>query len=167
MTAVPELRIREANFRRIRSDGRWVLYWMTANRRMGWNLALDRAVDWARELGRPVVVLEHLPCGNRWDTDRSHGFVLQGMAEHAAMAAGVPVTYYPYVESRAKEGESLVLSLAAEACVVVADERPQAEHCAMVDRVAAGSSVLVEAVDSNGLLPLAAKIGRASCRERV
>ncbi|HOI54240.1 MAG TPA: deoxyribodipyrimidine photolyase [Phycisphaerae bacterium] len=156
MTAVPEIRIRDASFRPVRGDGRWVLYWMTAHRRTRWSFALDRAVAWARQLGRPLVVLEHLPCGRRWDTDRSHAFVLQGMADNAAAMADAPAQYYPYVDHRAGDGEALAAALAAEACVVVADEFPDAAHRALATRLAARCPVLVESVDANGLLPLAA-----------
>ena len=37
----------------------FVLYWMTATRRLSWNYALDRAVDWALELDLPLVILSH------------------------------------------------------------------------------------------------------------
>ncbi|MBN2581556.1 MAG: deoxyribodipyrimidine photolyase [Planctomycetes bacterium] len=156
MTAVPEIRIRDANFRPVRRDGRLVLYWMTANRRPDWNFTLDRAIEWARQLRRPLVVLEHLPCGNRWDTDRSHRFVLQGMADNAAAFKPTPVTYYPYAERSPGDGEALVAALAAEACIVVADDFPCSGYPQMLARTAAKLPVLVEAVDSNGLLPLRA-----------
>ncbi len=156
VATVSEVRIRDTHFRPVRGDGRWVLYWMTAHRRAASNVALDRAVGWARQLGRPLVVLEHLPCGRRWDTDRSHAFVLQGMADNAAAMAGAAALYYPYVDRRAGDGEALAAALAAEACVVVADEFPDTTHAALVARLAAKCPVLVEAVDANGVLPLAA-----------
>ena len=84
----------------IRSEGAYVLYWMSAVRRLGWNFALQRAVGWAVELGRPLLVVEVLGCGGRWDTARHHRFVLQGMADNAAQAAGTAIGYYPYVEPR-------------------------------------------------------------------
>ena len=62
-TAVPSVRIRTANEGRVRTDGNHVLYWMIAARRPSFNFGLQRAADWARHLGRPLVVLEALACG--------------------------------------------------------------------------------------------------------
>ena len=58
MSAVPPLRVRPLNRAQIRSDGDYVLYWMTATRRLRWNYALDRAVGHAETLSKPLVVLE-------------------------------------------------------------------------------------------------------------
>ena len=52
MTAVPEIRIRSCNSAPVRGDGQYVLYWMIAFRRLGWNFALERAAEQARELGK-------------------------------------------------------------------------------------------------------------------
>jgi deoxyribodipyrimidine photo-lyase len=40
-------RIRNLNDRDLRSDGAYVLYWMTSPRRLSWNFALDRARELA------------------------------------------------------------------------------------------------------------------------
>ena len=80
---VPALRVRAANDRPLRPDGAYVLYWMTAFRRAGWNLALERAVEHARSLGKPLLVLEALRCDYRWASARLHAFVLAGMADNA------------------------------------------------------------------------------------
>jgi len=65
-----------------RRDGDFVLYWMTSSRRRRWNCALQRAVEWAREFRRPLLVLETLSSGLRWDSDRLHRFALDGLAEN-------------------------------------------------------------------------------------
>ena len=57
---VDPLRLRAGNDRPLRPRGRFVLYWMTRARRLGWSRALDRAVALARELRRPLVILEAL-----------------------------------------------------------------------------------------------------------
>jgi deoxyribodipyrimidine photo-lyase len=75
-SAVPSLRVRRANDRPVRADGGFVLYWMTAHRRVGWNFALDRALEWVRELGKPLVILEAQRAGDPWASDRLHRFVL-------------------------------------------------------------------------------------------
>ena len=81
--AIPLLRLSLLNDRPPKAEGEFVVYWMTAARRTRWNFALQRAVGWARELKRPLVIIEVLACGGRWDSDRHHRFVLQGMAGNA------------------------------------------------------------------------------------
>jgi deoxyribodipyrimidine photo-lyase len=156
VTEVPEIRIRACNEGEIRPGGAYVLYWMTAFRRLGWNFALERAAGWARRLGRPLVVLEPLRCGYAWANDRHHRFVLDGMAGHAARLAGSDVLYYPYVEPAAGAGKGLVEALGREAAVVVADDYPAFFLPRALAAAASRLPVLLEAVDSNGLLPLRA-----------
>ena len=95
---VPSLRVRAMNAAPVRADGAFVLYWMVAQRRVGWNFALDRALEWVRELGRPLVVLEALDVDYPWASDRLHRFVLDGMVDPARRLRGKPVLHYPYVE---------------------------------------------------------------------
>lgn len=156
VTGVPEIRIRIANRGQVRGDGEFVLYWMIASRRLGWSFALDRAASWARRLGRPLVILEPLRCGYRWAGDRHHRFVIDGMAGHAARLAGSEVLYHPYVEPAAGAGQGLLEALGKQACVVVTDDYPAFFLPRMVAAAAARLPVLLEAVDSNGLLPLRA-----------
>ena len=59
-----------------------MLYWMIATRRTKWNFALDRAVDWAKKLGKPLIVFEPLRCGYLWANDRLHRFVIEGMLDN-------------------------------------------------------------------------------------
>src|ERR1700749_4878272 len=113
-SGVPENRIRRCNDRPTRPDGAYVLYWMTAFRRLRSNYALERAVEWAKRLDRPLLVFEALRCDYRWASARMHRFVLDGMAEHLAeLAAGEPAVYYPYVEPRPGAGKGLLATLAA------------------------------------------------------
>jgi deoxyribodipyrimidine photo-lyase len=147
-------RIRAANDRAIRRDGDYVLYWMIAARRPSHNFALDRAVTWSRELGKPLIVLEALRVDYPWASDRLHRFVIDGMAANAAAFARCPVTYYPYVEPASGAGKGLVQRLGRKAAVVVTDDFP----CFFLpDAVAAAAvriDVRLEAVDSNGILPI-------------
>ena len=75
--AVPAIRVRPAGLDPVNRDGDYVLYWMIANRRTRSNFSLDRAVDWCRELDRPLA-FEPLRAGYRWASDRLHHFVIQG-----------------------------------------------------------------------------------------
>ena len=60
MSGVPQARLLPQNHRPVNEGGQYVLYWMTMNRRLVHNFALDRAVEQARELNRPLLVLEAL-----------------------------------------------------------------------------------------------------------
>lgn len=155
MAAIPEIRIRACNSEPVR-DGDFVLYWMIAARRLGWSFALERAADEARRLGKPLVILEPLRCGYHWASDRIHRFVLEGMAGHAARLAGSKVLYLPYVEPAPGAGQGLLAALARHACLVVTDDFPTFFLPRMVAAAGAKLTARLEAVDSNGLLPLRA-----------
>ncbi|HVU89095.1 MAG TPA: deoxyribodipyrimidine photolyase [Pirellulales bacterium] len=156
MHSVPAIRIRQANGQTINARGDYVLYWMIANRRVNWNFALDRAVDHARELKKPLVILEALRVGYPWASDRLHRFVLQGMADNQQALARRPVLYYPYVEPKQGAGHGLLERLADDACLVVTDEFPCFFLPRMVNAAAGRLKVRCEVVDSCGLLPLRA-----------
>ncbi len=138
--------------------GAFVLYWMNAYRRLDHNHALDRAIEWAKELGKPLLILEALRVGYRWASDRHHAFILDGMREHVAAMESAPVGvgYHAYVEREPGEGKGLVAALAAHAAVVVTDDWP----CFFLPRAVAAAArdiqVRMEAVDSAGLYPLRA-----------
>lgn len=153
---VPEIRIRHLVDASPRNDGDYVLYWMTAFRRPRHNFALQRAVEWCRELERPLLVLEPLRCGYRWASDRHHRFVVEGMIDNAATFDADGVAYYPYLETRAGDGGGLLETLAENACVVVGDDSPAFFLPRMVQAAATRLTARLEVVDSNGLLPLRA-----------
>ncbi|HXI03949.1 MAG TPA: hypothetical protein VNI57_12310, partial [Candidatus Saccharimonadales bacterium] len=154
--SVPGERTLEINAAEVRPSGRYVLYWMTAFRRAGWSFALERAADWARELGKPLVVLEALRCDYAWASDRFHRFVLDGMARNARSFDRRAVTYYPYVEPSKGAGRGLLEVLAENACIVVTDDYPAFFLPRMREAAARRVAVRMEAVDSNGLLPIRA-----------
>lgn len=154
--SVPASRITPANAAPLRPGGAFVLYWMTAARRTTHSYGLDRALARARELGKPLLVLEALRIGYPWASDRLHAFVLAGMRDNAARFAAAGVAYHPYVEPTAGAGKGLLAALAADACLVVTDEYPGFFLPRMQAAAAAALPVLVERVDGNGLLPLRA-----------
>ncbi|HZY02546.1 MAG TPA: deoxyribodipyrimidine photolyase [Anaeromyxobacteraceae bacterium] len=156
MARVPSIRVRAVNDAPVRAGGRYVLYWMTAFRRAAHNFALDRAAEAAREMGRPLLVLEALRAGYPWASDRLHAFVLQGMADNARALGAAGVAYHPYVEPEPAAGRGLLSALASRAALVVADDFPSFFLARMVAVAGARLDVRLEAVDSNGLLPLAA-----------
>lgn len=153
---VPPTRIRRWNELDVRPDGKFVLYWMVATRRTTWNFALDRAVDLARELRAPLLILEPLGCDYPWASDRIHQFVVDGMRDNARALDGTGVGYYPYVEPGVGVGRGLLAELAGHACAVVTDETPVRFVARMVESAATHVPVRMEAVDSCGLWPLLA-----------
>ncbi len=150
------MRIRPVNDAPVRSGRAYVLYWMVAARRARANFALERAVELAIELGRPLIVFEPLRVGHPWASDRLHAFVLQGMADNARAFARTPARYFPYVEARPGEGRGLLEALAANAAVVVTDDAPVFFLPRMIAAAAGRLDVRLEAVDGNGLHPLRA-----------
>jgi deoxyribodipyrimidine photo-lyase len=154
--SVSALRLRDVNGEPVRADGEWVLYWMIAARRTRYNAALERALALARELDRPLVVLEALRCDHPWASARFHAFALAGMADSARACEARSVLYHPYVEPAPGAGRGLLEALAARACCVLTDEFPTFFLPAMVQAAGAKLAVRLEAVDGNGLLPLRA-----------
>lgn len=154
MNRVPPIRIRRANGAPVRPDGQYVLYWMIANRRLRHNFSLDRALEHCEELHKPLLVFEALRADYPRASDRLHRFVLDGMADNARGCAAASIAYFPYVEPRSRAGKGLLAALAVQACVVITDDFPCFFLPEMVKSAATQVPVLVEAVDSNGLLPL-------------
>lgn len=155
-SSVPTDRVRTLVDAPVRPERSYVLYWMTAARRTHYNFALDRAVDWARELGKPLVVLEGLRAGYRWAADRHHVFVLQGMQEQRQRLEAAGVRYLPYVEPKPDAGKGLLAALSEHAAIVIGDEAPVFFLPRMLRAAAEQVKVRFEAVDAYGLLPLRA-----------
>ncbi|WP_425614100.1 deoxyribodipyrimidine photolyase [Anatilimnocola sp. NA78] len=141
----------------LRGDGDFVLYWMTAFRRVRSNFSLQRAIEHCRQLNKPLVILEALRTRYPWASDRLHRFVIEGMAanEQAVAAVANPgVLYYPYVEPAHGEGSGLLAELAKRACVVVTDDFPCFFLPTLIKVAGRQLPVQLEAVDSNGIVPL-------------
>lgn len=149
-------RIRALNDRPLAPRGAYVLYWMIAARRSRSSFGLDRALEHARAMGRPLVVFEPLRVGHRWASARFHQFVIDGMRDNRR-AFDVPgVRYLPYLEASPGQGAGLLEALAAAAAVVVTDDFPCFFLPRMVTQAAGRLAVRLEAVDGNGLLPMRA-----------
>jgi len=154
--SVPAVRLREANSAPRNPSGRYVLYWMTAARRLHSNFALDRALELCSELRKPLLILEAVRADYPWASDRIHRFILDGMRDNAAKASLHDLLYYPYVEPSPNAGRGLLEALASDACVVVTDDFPCFVLARMVAAAARKLQISFEAADSNGLLPLRA-----------
>jgi deoxyribodipyrimidine photo-lyase len=129
---------------------------MIAARRVRWNFALERSLGWCRQLGKPLVIFEGLRWDFPWASDRLRRFVIDGMAENAERLRETGVFYYPYAEPCSGAGKGLLEALASRAAVVVTDDFP----CFFLPRMVAATGkklpVLLEQVDTNGLLPMRA-----------
>jgi deoxyribodipyrimidine photo-lyase len=154
--SVPALRIRRVSDAEVSASGEYVLYWMIAFRRAEYNFSLERAVEWAQRLKKPLVVLEALRCDYPWASDRLHRYVIEGMADNARHFARRLLLYYPYLEPKPGAGHGLLRQLAAQACVVVSDDFPAFFLPRMIAAAARQIDVRFELVDSNGLLPMRA-----------
>ncbi len=154
---VPQTRVRVLNQAPVNgASGEYVVYWMIAFRRTGWNFALQRAAWYAQSLGRPLLVFEPLRVGYQWASDRHHAFVLQGMADNAAALKKHDVCYYPYVEPEHDADKGLLAALLDKACVLITDDFPAFFLPRMLAAVAKRCPVRMEAIDSNGLWPMRA-----------
>ncbi len=153
---VPDLRIQRLNHNAPSGTGEYVLYWMTASRRLHWNFALDRALEHCRETNLPLLIFEPLRSDYRWASRRLHSFVIRGMADNAATAARYGHAYIPWVEPEFRAGQGFIEAVSAKAAVVVTDDYPCFFLPQMVRAVAGKIGVPLEAVDSNGLLPMRA-----------
>jgi deoxyribodipyrimidine photo-lyase len=152
---VPSERIRLLSDAPLRGDRPFVVHWMTMNRRARYNPALERAGELARELGKPVLVLEPLRCDYSYASDRHHAFLLQGMADNARRLAGKAI-HYPWIERRPGEGKGLLADVARHACAVVADDHPGfflPRMLAAAGRELGALGVRLEAVDASGVVP--------------
>jgi deoxyribodipyrimidine photo-lyase len=156
VSSVPDKRVTRCNQAPLNPEGAFVLYWMISSRRLNWSFALQRAVDWCKALQRPLLILEALRAGYEWANDRIHGFIMQGMAENLLSCREKNVLYYPYLEPWSGAGKGLLASLSRNACVVVTDEFPAFFLPKMVSAASNKIQVLMEKVDSNGILPLRA-----------
>ena len=151
---VRALRVTAVNTAPVRERGDYVLYWTIAARRTTWSFALDHAIARARELDRPLLVLEPLRAGYAWASDRLHAFALQGMADNARAFAAAGITYHAYVEPAPGEGRGLLGELARRARLIVTDELPGFFLPRMVAAAGRALDVRLEQVDVGGLIPL-------------
>lgn len=155
-TAIPGHRIFAENTGEVRPSGSHVIYWMTTSRRSRFNFGLQRAAEWSRRLGRPLLILEALRVGYPWASERLHRFILDGMAANTDAFEESGADYYPYVEPEPGAGRGLLEALAEDAAIVVTDRYPTFFLPRMVAAAANRLPMLLESVDSNGLIPLGA-----------
>lgn len=156
MSTVPEIRVHVYHDLPPRAEGRFVLYWLRMNRRLSYNFALQRAVGWAKELARPLLIADVIPQDYPRASDRFHRFVMEGMSDLARRLEPSAVQYYPFIEKKRGEGRALLNVLLRDACVSVTDEYPTRYFRDQILKWCRGGEGRIESVDSCGLLPLRA-----------
>jgi deoxyribodipyrimidine photo-lyase len=154
MNNVPDIRIRKFNNMPVNKNGDYILYWMISYRRIEWNFSLQRAVEWALKLKKPLVILEALRCDYPWANDRFHRFIIEGMADNARRLQKSKVAYFPYIEPFHGAGKRLLPALSENACIIITDDFPAFFIPGMIQAGSGKVKVSLEAVDSNGLIPM-------------
>ena len=149
-------RVRCPEDRPVHPEGDYVLYWMTAARRARSSFALDRAIEWAKELGKALWVVEALRFDHAYASARMQTFVIQGMRDNAEAFSRSPIGYYPYVEPEVGAGKGMLEAFMANACVVVTDDWPVYFLRRATLAAARRSVVRFELVDGAGIVPMSA-----------
>ena len=152
---VPAARIRTLNTRPVNAAGDFVLYWMTSARRIGCEFrpaARGRALPGARQAARRARgAALRLPLR---PATASTSSCSKAWPANARDLASSRARYFPYVERSRGEGRGLIRTLAHSACAIVTDWYPASFLPHMTFAAAAQAAVSLEAVDSNGLIPL-------------
>lgn len=159
VSSVPEIRISNCNNHPVNNEGEFVLYWMIANRRIESNFSIQRAIEWSLELKKPLLIFEPLRINYKWASRRLHKFVIDGMKDNSNLIDAENnkgIFYYPYLEPTRGAQTGLLETLSKKACMVVTDDFPCFFIPAMIRLTGSQIPVLLESVDSNGILPLRA-----------
>tara|TARA_B100000676_G_scaffold311829_1_gene383284 strand:- start:146 stop:1642 length:1497 start_codon:yes stop_codon:yes gene_type:complete len=135
-------------------DSKYVVYWMISFKRVGYNFALQRAVEWANKLSQPLLILEPLILDYPMSSIRLHKFILEGMKEIDEIVASTKAFYYPFVEESSKESDGLLTEISKLASVVVTDDYPTYFVPQMTAKASGDINTRYELVDSNGIVPI-------------
>ena len=153
---VPLERIRRLNDLPERQGAEFVLYWIQMYHRTEQNWALTAAIEAANRLAAPLVVYHGLGCTYPHANDRIHRFILEGVTELRERFARRGIMYHFYLRRGSTDPNDLLYRLARRAALVVTDDFPAFFIPAQTMRVAGNLDVAMWAVDSNGIVPLAA-----------
>lgn len=141
-------RLRLLNPLPIRPAGRYVLYWIQANRRVEFNHALNHAIELANQLDLPLLCYEELDCAQPFASDRFHVFHLEGVPETAAALGALGAGYCFYLRPTRRQPASMLPALAQYAAAAVTDDHPTLMQARELP-------VRLEAVDSSCVVPMA------------
>ena len=147
-------RVRKLNDELVNTSGEFVLYWMTSTRRYHYNAALDRAIEISLELDKPLLVIECISTRHEWSSERILTFVVQGMVDNKSIFGDNGITYIPWIENHIDSGDGMLKKLSTKACAVIIDDYPTYLPRWVMERASQSCKVTVEAVDSNGIIPM-------------
>ncbi|MBL20423.1 MAG: deoxyribodipyrimidine photolyase [Euryarchaeota archaeon] len=149
-----EPRIRVLKELPVDNSGEFVVYWMTATRRYRYNAALERAVELAISIKKPLLVVEGVSIRHRWTSERVVTFMVQGLVENIETFRGLQVSYLPWVENHKDSGDGLLKRISNRAAAMVIDDYPTYLPLWVMNRAKETTSVRLEAVDSTGVIPM-------------
>jgi deoxyribodipyrimidine photo-lyase len=142
-------RVQELNDAPVRSDGRWVLYWMQRSQRAEDNPALELAIQRANELDLPVLVAFGLTDRYPRANLRHMAYLVEGLADVADGLARRGAAFAP----RRGAPVEVALRFAREAALVVCDRGYLRHLRAWRRRLAAEASVRVVQVEGDVVVP--------------
>ena len=117
-------RIRVLKDLHVNEKGDFVVYWMTATRRYKYNAALERAIEIALAINKPLLVVEGVSIRHRWTSERVITFMVQGLVENIETFRDLPVSYLPWVENHKDSGDGLLRRISERASAMVIDDYP-------------------------------------------
>ena len=135
-------------------NGEFVLYWMIATRRLNYNSALQRSVELAEKLGKPLLVIEAISTRHKFANDRILTFMIQGLIENQQIFEKRNIRFIPWVSTPLQSGAGLLQRLAEKASVVVTDLFPTYYPYEIIKMAKERVQVRLEAIDSNGVFPM-------------
>ena len=154
MLEVPINRITTLNDDQPNMDAPYVLYWMIAFRRTSYNFSLQRAIEWANKLSKPLLIFEPIEIDYPMASIRFHKFAIEGMQDMQKQTENSKAFYFPYVEEKKGIADDLLVELSKNAAVVVTDDYPTYFVPQMTAEAKGSIQTTYELVDSNGLLPI-------------
>lgn len=146
---IPRERVQRLNDESVRG-GAYVLYWMQASQRTGFNHALEHAVERANELRLPLVVgfglMDDYPEANA----RHYAFMLQGLRDVLAACRERGIAFV----ARRGSPEKVAVDLAADAALVVCDRGYLRHQKQWREHVAKHAGCPVVRVESDVVVPV-------------
>ncbi|MEL7024387.1 MAG: FAD-dependent oxidoreductase [Pseudomonadota bacterium] len=134
------------------SDGQWIVYWMHHAMRAHENPALEVAIAAARHLDKPLIVYQGLGGRHKYDSDRSHMFILQGARDVARELREKGIDYQFWLPEPGSR--SPLPKLCANAAVVVTEHMPVAPFTRWQTQLAATVETAILRVDARCIVPM-------------
>lgn len=159
-------RIRELNRKPILENKTYVLYWMQAYRRFTSNHALDYALYLSYKLKKELVIYEGLRSDYRWNSKRTHSFILEGMKDNQTYAKKNNLNYWSFIETNEQPAKGILKKISANACVIVSDDFPSFIIPQQNESLANKIECKMVVVDSNSIIPIC-KYGEHASASRV